>query len=165
MIMIEHNFILLANHWQLLGRDLQPVGLRSRTKTNMSTPTSPAETQRLAKLVRDRAGQENAAKAKAANRLISKCLIFIECLHPDPAEKRQAAQWFLQSVENAAKEDLHLAMAYAYNSYAGEKRTLGGTRNKRVRSSEVRVHRARVHLDCANCAGGPQGGLAMCWHR
>ena len=90
----------------------------------MSTPTSPAETQRLAKLVRERAGQENAAKAKAANRLISKCLIFIEYLHPDAEEKRQAAQWFLQSVENAAREDLQLAMAYAYNSYAGGKRTL-----------------------------------------
>ena len=102
--------------------------------------TSREEVRRLADLVRQRAGPASKAKAKAANRLISKCLIFIEHLFPDPAQKEQTAQWFRQSVANATRADLHRAMTYAYNSYAGELRTQEGIRSiKRVRSSEVRL--------------------------
>ena len=76
----------------------------------MSTLSSTEEVQRLAELVRQRAGLAHAAKAKAANRLISKCLQFIENLYPDDAQKEQAAQWFRQSVENASTSDFHRAM-------------------------------------------------------
>ena len=100
--------------------------------------TSQEEVRRLAEHVRQRAGPANRAKAKAANRLISKCLIFIEHLFPDPAQKEQAAQWFRQSVANAARADFHRAMTYAYNSHQGVLRTYEGTRMpKRVRAIEV----------------------------
>ena len=103
--------------------------------------TSEDEVRRLAALVQQRAGLANKAKAKAANRLISKCLIFIEHLFPDPAQKEQAAQWFRQSVANAARAaraDFHRAMTYAYNSYQGVLRTQEGTRMpKRVRAREI----------------------------
>ena len=100
--------------------------------------TSKDEVRRLAALVRQRAGLANKAKAKAANRLISKCLIFIEHLFPDPAQKEQAAQWFRQSVANAARAGFHRAMTYAYNSHQGVLRTHEGTRMpKRVRAIEV----------------------------
>jgi hypothetical protein len=106
----------------------------------MSTLSLTSKEEVLAALVRvrQRAGLASKAKAKAANRLISKCLICIEHLFPDPAQKEQAAQWFRQSVENAARADFHRAMAYAYNSYRGELRTQAGTRMvKRVRAREV----------------------------
>ena len=100
--------------------------------------TSKDEVRRLAALVRQRAGLANKAKAKAANRLISKCLIFIEHLFPDPAQKEQAAQWFRQSVMNAAREDFLRAMTYAYNSHQGGLRTHAQTRMpKRLRAIEV----------------------------
>ena len=106
----------------------------------MSTLSLTSKEEVLAALVRvrQRAGLASKAKAKAANRLISKCLIFIEHLFPDPAQKEQAAQWFRQSVENATHADFHRAMTYAYNSYVGELRTQEGTRSiKRVRAREV----------------------------
>ena len=83
------------------------------------TLTSQEEVRRLADLVRQRVGPASKAKAKAANRLISKCLIFIEHLFPDPTQKEQAAQFFRQGVANATRADFHRAMTYAYNSYVG----------------------------------------------
>ena len=124
-----------------------------QTEQTMPTLPSKAEARRLAELVRQLAGTQSVAKANAANRLISNCLIFIEHLYPDPAQKELAAQWFRKRVKNTPKNDLYMAMTYAYSSYAGGKRTQGGTRTKRVRSlSEVRVPQASVHLElCELC--------------
>ena len=125
-------------------------------RATMSTLSSTQAVQRLAELVRQRAGLAHTAKAKAANRLTSKYLQFVKHLFPNDAQKEEAAQWFRQSVENVSTTDFHRAMIYAYNSYAGGGRTQEGNRTKRIRSSEVRTLTPRGFI--LNCAGGQSRG-------